>query len=78
MPTVLQSGPYRFFFYSADRDDSLHVHVERDQSEAKYWLEPVRLESSSGFARRELRRVEALVEEKAALFVRQRPEYFGN
>jgi hypothetical protein len=28
MPTVLRSGPYRFFFYSADRGEPPHVHVE--------------------------------------------------
>ena len=30
MPTVIRSGPYRFFFYAGDRDESPHVHVERD------------------------------------------------
>ena len=41
-------GPYRFFYYSADRDEPAHVHVEREDDEAKYWLEPVRLEKSDG------------------------------
>ena len=26
MPTVLRHGPYRFFFYSGDRDEPPHVH----------------------------------------------------
>lgn len=30
VPTVDREGPYRFFFYSADRDEPPHVHVERD------------------------------------------------
>jgi len=30
MPTVLQIGPYRFFFYAGDRDEPPHVHVERE------------------------------------------------
>ncbi len=30
MPTVLRTGPYRFFFYAGDRDEAPHVHVERD------------------------------------------------
>ncbi|MBZ5579241.1 MAG: DUF4160 domain-containing protein [Acidobacteriia bacterium] len=47
MPTVLRSGPYRFFFYSADRDEPPHVHGEREDSAAKFWLSPVRLSSSS-------------------------------
>ena len=43
MPTVLRRGPYRFFFYSSDRAEPPHVHVERDENLAKFWLDPVRL-----------------------------------
>ena len=50
MPTVLRSGPYRLFFYAGDRDEPAHVHVERDDGEAKFWLDPVRLVRSYGFA----------------------------
>lgn len=46
MPTVLRSGPYRFFFYSSDHDEPPHVHIERDDRIAKFWLDPVRLASS--------------------------------
>ena len=52
MLTVLRDGPYRFFFYSGDRDEPPHVHVERDDCEAKFWLDPVRLERSRRFSRR--------------------------
>jgi hypothetical protein len=34
MPTVLRSGPYRFYLYAGDRDEPPHIHVERDQCEA--------------------------------------------
>ncbi len=34
MPTVLRSGPYRFFFYASDRDEPVHIHVERDEKVA--------------------------------------------
>lgn len=63
MPTVLRSGPYRFFFYAGDREEPPHVHVERDDCEAKIWLDPVRLERSGGFAAKELRRIEQIVTE---------------
>jgi hypothetical protein len=42
MPTVLRAGPYRFLFYSSDAGEPLHVHVERDDNTAKFWLSPVR------------------------------------
>ena len=41
VPTVLVSGPYRFFYYMADSAEPAHVHVERDGAEAKFWLDPV-------------------------------------
>jgi len=36
MPTVLLLGPYRFFFFSGDRDEPLHIHVERERMLAKF------------------------------------------
>ena len=43
MPTVLRSGPYRLFFYAGDRDEPPHVHVERVDRIAKFWLDPIGL-----------------------------------
>jgi hypothetical protein len=61
MPTVLRIGPYRFHFYSADGSEPPHIHVRRDQTEAKYWLNPVRLADRGGMPESELRRVSRLV-----------------
>jgi hypothetical protein len=61
MPTALRVGPYRFFFYSGDRNELPHVHVERDDKTAKFWLEPIRLESNRGFSRAELGRIQRLL-----------------
>ncbi len=63
MPTVLRVGPFRFFFYAGDGGEPPHIHVERDDAEAKFWLDPVRLERSRGFRRQEINRVRNLVEE---------------
>lgn len=54
MPTVLRRGPYRFFFYAGDRDEPPHVHIEHEDRQAKFWLDPVRLERSGGFSRAEV------------------------
>ena len=61
VPTILHVGPYRFYFYAADRKEPPHVHVERGSNEAKIWLDPVRLASSGGFRRREIVRIISLV-----------------
>ena len=78
MPTVLRSGPYRAFFYAGDRHEPPHVHVERDRSKAKYWLEPVSLASSSGFSRRELMDIYKLISEHQAVLLEKWHEYFGD
>ena len=76
MPTVLRAGPYRFFFYAGDRDEPPHVHVEREDKQAKFWLQPVRLERSWGFRRTEINRIARLIEESREHLVRSWDEYF--
>lgn len=76
MPTVLRVGPYRFYFYASDRQEPPHVHVERDENVAKFWLSPVRLERSGGFSRREINRIRDLVEINVEALLRSWNEYF--
>lgn len=78
MPTVLRTGPYRCFFYAGDRDEPSHVHVERDDNVAKFWLDPVRLASSGGFRRGELERVRRLIEEHQATLLKGWDEFFND
>lgn len=77
MPTVKFIGPYRFFFYSGDRNEPPHIHVERDSNVAKFWLQPVRLQSSGQFKRTELNRIQRLVEENRGEFIEVWNEYFN-
>ncbi len=62
---MLRIGPYRFFFYAGDRDEPKHVHIERDDNVAKFWLDPIRLHTSGGFSRIELRRIQELIHRHA-------------
>jgi hypothetical protein len=78
MPTVLRVGPYRFFFYSGDREEPPHIHVERDRDKAKFWLEPVHYESSKGFSQSELIELYRLISEVRELLLKRWNEYFGN
>ena len=78
MPTVAIIGPYRFFFYSGDRGEACHIHVARDRSTAKFWLDPVRLDKSKGFPDRELMRLQKIVHEHEAEFQEKWHEYFGS
>lgn len=78
MPTVLQSGPYRFFFYAGDREEPPHIHVERNSSVAKFWLDPVRLSNSGGFRRPELGNIQKIVEENQQELLRSWDEFFND
>jgi hypothetical protein len=77
MPTLLRSGPYRFYFYSHEPNEPPHVHVDRDALSAKYWLNPVGLARNRGFNARELLRVEELVTSNCAAFMEAWNERFG-
>lgn len=52
MPTVLRTGPYRFYFYSHKPNEPPHVHADRDDLSAKFWLVPVSLVHNRGFGER--------------------------
>lgn len=39
--------------YAGDRGEPMHIPVERDDKIAKFWLDPIRLQSSGGFNRAE-------------------------
>ena len=52
------------------------MHVERDDKVAKFWLRPVRLERSGGLSRREINRIQKLVEKNAEDLLRSWNEYF--
>ncbi|MCT4366067.1 MULTISPECIES: DUF4160 domain-containing protein [Synechococcaceae] len=77
MPTILRSGPYRFYFYSHEPNEPPHIHVDRDQASCKVWLTPVALSSSLGFRAKELREIERLVSMNRAILSRAWEEFHG-
>ena len=48
MPTTPRSGPYRVYIYSHDLIEPPHVHIDREDMSAKFWLGPVSLVSELG------------------------------
>jgi hypothetical protein len=77
MPTVLRVAGYRFFFFSNEREEPAHVHVERAEAYAKFWLTPVALAGSRGFRSSELAELHRLVDEHRALFQGRWDEFFS-
>lgn len=77
MPTVARFGPYRVFFYSADRAEPPHAHVEHETRVAKFWLDPVRLATSGGFKPAELGRIRGMLIRRERALVEAWNGYFG-
>jgi hypothetical protein len=78
MPTVLRSGPYRFYFYSHEPNELPHVHVDRDDLSAKFWLDPAALARNFEFTARELNTIESLVQTNQEQLLEAWHGYFGD
>ncbi|MVM34516.1 DUF4160 domain-containing protein [Spirosoma sp. HMF4905] len=77
MPTILRIGGIRFFFYSKEGTEPAHIHVEQADNVAKFWLDPVELESSYGFSAKEINQIRKLVVEYQATFLQAWHDYFN-
>ncbi len=78
MPTVIRIGAYKFYFYSHETNEPPHIHIDRDNSSAKFWLETVALSRNIGFSPKELRKLEKLVIEHREILLEAWYGYFGS
>ena len=65
------------YFYSHEPNEPPHVHVDRDDDSAKFWLKPIRLALNLGFSPVELRRLQMLLTENENKLEEKWNEYFG-
>lgn len=77
MPTVIRIGSYRFHFYSDERNEPAHIHVETSEGECKFWLTPIGLARNKGLAPQTLRDIERLVFEHEKLLREKWYEFHG-
>ena len=40
MPTVLFLFGWRFFFYSNEGNEPIHIHCQKAEKECKFWIYP--------------------------------------
>jgi len=38
MPTIFLYNGWRFFFYSEEGNEPIHIHCKKGDADAKYWL----------------------------------------
>lgn len=78
MPTILRVGRFRFFFFSNEGNEPVHIHVESDNQYAKFWLDPLQLSKSIGYNVKELNEIRNLILENIQLFKDKWHEYFNH
>ncbi len=78
MPTVLSKNGFRFFFYSNENDEPIHVHVSKGDAIGKIWLEPViQVAAFEGFTKAEERLILQEVKLNYEQFKIKWNEYFS-
>ena len=80
MPVVFREREFRIFSYSNEGTprEPVHIHVEKDNVEAKFWLNPdVRVAYNDGYNARALRQLMAIVEGNRVRIERAWDEFFG-
>jgi hypothetical protein len=69
---------YRVYFYSHEPNEPPHVHVDRDDQSAKFWLRPIALALNLGFSPVELRRIQRMLRDNESALLENWNERFGS
>ncbi len=80
MPIVFRHRGFKFSFYSNEGipREPMHIHVEKDEVEAKFWLKPeVRVAYNDGYDARTLRELLEVIEANKGRIERAWNEFFG-
>jgi hypothetical protein len=79
VPAVFRHRGFRFFFYSNEGSplEPAHVHVDKDDCEAKFWIEPtVSVAYNDGFDAKTLRQLLGIVVANSNRIERAWHDYF--
>lgn len=77
MPTVFREKGFRFFFFSREGAEPPHIHMERDDRYAKFWLEGPALAHNRGFRSHELAALGRLIVEHRVRIQEHWHEHFN-
>ena len=70
MPEVFRHEGYRFFFFSREAQEPVHIHVENAENYGKFWMDPIMLAESYGFRSKQLKEIRELIEQNEPLIRR--------
>jgi len=75
--TIFRQKGYRFYFLS-NEEKRIHVHVECQEGEAKFWLEPIiALANYQGLNKVKLNEIKKIVERRKDEIIKKWKEHFG-
>jgi hypothetical protein len=77
MPTILIIKGYRLFFFSNEGSEPVHIHIEKAECYAKFWLDPLCVVINYGFTGKELREISDIVEKNELLIREKWDEHFS-
>ena len=80
MPLVFRHNGFRFHFFSNEGDprEPVHVHVTKDGSDAKFWVQPeVNVAYNHGFPARILSELSAIIETRCNEIEEAWYDHFG-
>jgi len=77
MPTVLLINGYRFFFFSNERNEPIHIHIEKGEKYAKFWIDPLFVAINYGFISKELREISEIIDKNEILIRDKWNEHFS-
>ena len=81
MPTILFIAGWRFFFYSNEINEPIHIHVQKAEREAKYWIlvDAYEIEEAFSFklSPRDKREVKKLIYQHLDYIIEQWNSYHG-
>ena len=76
MPTVLIIKGYRFFIFSNEGSELMHIHIEKAECYARFWIDPLFVAANYGFNSKELREISIIIEENENLIRDKWNEHF--
>lgn len=76
MPAVLRVDGHRFFFYSNEGNEPPHIHVQKAEKYAKFWLMPIQVAESSDYSSKELQRIQNIITKHLDLLLEAWNEHF--
>ncbi len=77
MPTLLLLNGFRFFFYSNESNEPIHVHVTKGNADGKVWLTPnIEIAYMHYFTSNEIKELMKIITANATTFKTKWNEFF--